>query len=413
MNARRVVVNVNKMAEPGSPLELQRVLPEYRDIYREIFHDDDSDEFDGFDEEDIEDGNDDRDTFSEESWTVGGLRPSTFTFTGNAGVRLPVPDDGHLSFLDYFEAIISDDIINIISFETNRYAEQYFQKHPVIGLHTHSRFSGWKDTTPGEIRVFLAMTIAMGIVKQLDIQDYWSTDPVISTPFFKTVMPRDRFLVLMSFLHLSDNSAAIERGNAGYSPLQKLGVPYRQIIHNFSAVYKPSSNIAVDEGMIPWRGNLHFRVYNPDKPCKYGLKMYMLCDSKNGYCCQVELYTGKSGQVVSEFGRTYDQVVRLITPYLNQGYCVYMDNYFSSPHLFYFLYLNATLACGTLRTNRKGVPRQLKEMRVAKGDIYTMNNSTLVLVKYADKKDVTLLTTAHEGKMFSEIECRKILMINL
>ncbi|XP_021372498.1 piggyBac transposable element-derived protein 4-like [Mizuhopecten yessoensis] len=124
--------------------------------------------------------------------------------------------------------------------------------------------------------------------------------------------------------------------------------------------------------------------------------MYMLCDSDNGYCCHVELYNGKDGQVVSEFGKTYDLVVRLIAPYLNQGYY-----YLSNPHLFYYLYLNATLACGTLRTNRKGVPRQLKEMHVAKGDIYTMNNSTLVLVKFADKKDVTLLTTAHEGVMMN------------
>jgi hypothetical protein len=39
----------------------------------------------------------------------------------------------------------------------------------------------------------------------------------------------------------------------------------------------------LDEGMIPWRGHLSFRVYSPDKPVKYGIRAYMLSDSTNGY----------------------------------------------------------------------------------------------------------------------------------
>ena len=28
---------------------------------------------------------------------------------------------------------------------------------------------------------------------------------------------------------------------------------------------------------------MHFKVYNPDKSDKYGVKSYQLCDSSNGY----------------------------------------------------------------------------------------------------------------------------------
>jgi hypothetical protein len=45
----------------------------------------------------------------------------------------------------------------------------------------------------------------------------------------------------------------------------------------------PHQNISLDEEMIPWRGNLSFRVYSPDKPVKYGIKAYMVSDSSNGY----------------------------------------------------------------------------------------------------------------------------------
>ena len=36
---------------------------------------------------------------------------------------------------------------------------------------------------------------------------------------------------------------------------------------------------------------MHFKVYNPDKSDKYGVKSYQLCDSSNGYHCRFEIYT--------------------------------------------------------------------------------------------------------------------------
>lgn len=65
------------------------------------------------------------------------------------------------------------------------------------------------------------------------------------------------------------------------------------VLPRFDAVYQPHQNLCIDEGMVPWRGNLHFRVYSPDKPDKYGLKAYILCDAENGYCLKMKLYTGK------------------------------------------------------------------------------------------------------------------------
>ncbi|XP_069108218.1 piggyBac transposable element-derived protein 4-like, partial [Argopecten irradians] len=294
------------MAEPENPGELANVLPEFRQIFQEIFLDEDSDEFEGFDIEDIDNIAEDGTGFNVDNWVEGGKEPSTFTFTGNAGINtdiLSVPEEGSLSYLDYFECIITDNIIQKIVVETNRYAATYSETHP--DLPSHSRYRKWTDTTLGEMKAFIAMTIAMGLVQQLDIQDYWSGNPVINTPFFRSVMSRDRFLSLLSVLHLADNSGAVPRGQTGYSPLQKLGEPYKDILSNFQSCYNPNKNIAIDEGMIPWRGNLHFRVYSPDKPIKYGLKVYMLCDSDNGYCSRMELYTGHGGQN-SPFGATYD-----------------------------------------------------------------------------------------------------------
>lgn len=65
-----------------------------------------------------------------------------------------------------------------------------------------------------EMKVFIAMTIATELVEHLDIFEYWTTSEVNSTPFFSSMMPRDRFWLLMWFFHLADNNQQVQRGMA-------------------------------------------------------------------------------------------------------------------------------------------------------------------------------------------------------
>lgn len=121
------------------------------------------------------------------------------------------------------------------------------------------------------------MTIAMRLVVQLDISEYWTTSKVISTPFFPLVSPRNRFWLLLCLFHLADNEQ-VWRGIAGHNTLFKLRLLYKNIVHAFWSVFSPHQHLSLDEGMVPWLGKLSFRVYNPDKPKKYGIKAYILCD---------------------------------------------------------------------------------------------------------------------------------------
>lgn len=49
--------------------------------------------------------------------------------------------------------------------------------------------------------------------------------------------------------------------------------------------------MALDEGMIPFGGKIFFKVFNPDKPNKWGIKEYVLCDS-TGYTFHIKPYCG-------------------------------------------------------------------------------------------------------------------------
>lgn len=99
---------------------------------------------------------------------------------------------------------------------------------------------------------------------------------------------------------------------AGYNTLSKLRLLYKNIVHAFWSVFSRHQHLSLDEGMVPWLGNLFFRVYNPDKPKKYGIKAYILCDPVTDYCSRFKLYTGKSDLLSNSNGATYDLVMDMM-----------------------------------------------------------------------------------------------------
>ena len=74
--------------------------------------------------------------------------------------------------------------------ETNRYAEQLLAQSEVK---EKSRLKRWVATTVTEISKFIRLLFAMGLIKKSYLAEYWSTNPVMATPFFNKTMPRDRF----------------------------------------------------------------------------------------------------------------------------------------------------------------------------------------------------------------------------
>ena len=235
------------------------------DFSNEIMQDDDSnDEFEGFssDEDENENGNDREgeiridDNFMH-NWVEGDRTPVDLPFTGVPGFTDVIELPENPSVLDFWSLYVTDRDFETMAIETNRYASEYLENN-AANIKPYSRFKKWVDTTVSEMKVFIAMVIGMGLVVQLDISEYWTTDEVNETPFFKSALSRDRFWLIMSFFHLADNAQMIRRGQPGHNPLFKLGTLYSNIIARFHIFYKPHQQLSLDEGMVPWRGNLSF-----------------------------------------------------------------------------------------------------------------------------------------------------------
>ena len=152
------------------------------------------------------------------------------------------------------------------------------------------------------------------------ISNLYSEDPNLSKPIIKCAMPRDRFKVILRFLRFDDPSTRLER-----SLLDKLA-PIRHVFDSINASlnrsYSPGKWLTVDEHMARYRGKCPIRQYLPAKPDKYGIKVFILADSKTYYPFVIEAYTGKS-----KLNNSPEDIVLRLCSYLRLGHIVVGDNY--------------------------------------------------------------------------------------
>ena len=165
--------------------------------------------------------------------------------------------------------------------------------------------------------------------------------------------------------------------------------------------------MSVDERMIPWKGRSTLKQYMPDKPTKWGIKLFAACDVATSYLFNLEVYTGAlPGQ--GEVGLTQAVVTRMMQAHQQQQYVVYTDNFYTSPSLADALTAQSIGLVGTLRLNRVGVPDALKDSKTyekdaARGDARYVRVNNKVFIQWKDKRVVTVLSTYHKGSAFVEI----------
>src|ERR1051325_5355216 len=57
--------------------------------------------------------------------------------------------------------------------------------------------------------------------------------------------------------------------------------------------FLPLRDIAIDESTKGFKVRVSFKTYNPQKPTKWGLRVYILADSSTSYICVFQPYYGK------------------------------------------------------------------------------------------------------------------------
>jgi hypothetical protein len=314
----------------------------------------------------------------------------------------------NLKELDILRTILAPDVVEMLVTETNRYAAQYFEKNPYDQLPKHALARKWKEVDIPEMLAFLGILFFMGYVKLPTYLSYWSTDYLTEMKGFRSVMSRDRFHGIWQFFHLVNNGDALPRDDPDYDRCFKVRPLVDILVNKWQGVYYPGQNVSVDESIVAFKGRSSMIQYNPQKPHKWGIKAWVLAESKTGYMYNWEMYRGSTGR--TETGLSEKVVLNITQPIYGHNHHVYMDNFFTSPDLFQKLAENKLGACGTLRPNRTGVPDEIKQVqkKLKKEDppVFVKDEKYL-FISWQDKKTVNVLTTLHNQEVFEKVvRCR-------
>ena len=340
------------------------------------------------------------------NWSGVDSPPTLAPFTRNVGLTVNLANEA--APIEFFKLLFDDDYWPKIVNETNNYAAGKIHEAQQP-LSPNSRLKDWSPVTIDEIKLFFALCILMGVVYKESTEDYWTTTESTMTPFFNKSMSRNRFLSILSNIHLSDSTREIPFGQEGYDPLYKLRSFLTLCNRNFCDIYVPNRELSVDESTCPWKVRLRFCVYNPAKPDRSGIKLYSVNEASSGYCVGFNVYVGSTPvaeyselvELNTECSLTTKIVVGLLAKngLLYSGHHIYMDNYYVSPELFDELSFRETYACGTVRKNRKEFPEALKvKNRMLQGDCIFRRRDDLLALKFYDKREVHMLSTIHKAE---------------
>ena len=164
--------------------------------------------------------------------------------------------------------------------------------------------------------------------------------------------------------------------------------------------YKPSTNLTVDEQLVPFRGRVNFKQYIPMKPAKYGIKIFLLCDSFTYYVYNADIYLGKNFDQSNSKNVGENTVMKLMEDFSLPGLNITMDNFFTSINLAKKLLEKNITLVGTIRKNRKNLP-EFKKLKLYESQHLFSGNMTVLNYQAKKNRNVLLLSTFHHKPYFA------------
>ena len=133
--------------------------------------------------------------------------------------------------------------------------------------------------------------------------------------------------------------------------------------------FVPNENISIDESTIGFKGRVLWKCYNPNKPTKWGLRVYTMCESVSAYVVGFVPYYGKftTDRLVRPYlpftSRIVLQLCNMLLSSVNEsGYHIFTDRFYTSPILCEELRKMNFHLTGTVKVSRKGMPENFSRV---------------------------------------------------
>ena len=322
------------------------------------------------------------------------------------GEPFPPPPVEEYTPLQYFKHFFDDALIDHIAEQTNLYSVQS----------TGSSICVDHD----EMEMYLGMLVMMSIIKLPQIRMYWSSETRV--PSVADVMSINRFEKIKQYFHCNDNTKHVPVTHEDHDKLFKVRPVINSLVEKCRQVPQEEYH-SVDEQIIPTKSRTSLKQYLPNKPNKWGIKVWARC-GVSGMVYDFEIYTGKSSKAEAQPNLLMGgNVVYRLTRTLprNVNHKVFFDNFFSSIALMNCLKKDAFWAVATIRKDRlKGAAdhllseKELKKKGRGSFDYVVEANSGVTVLRWFDNGLVQMVSNyvgndlASQARRWSKKEGRFI-----
>lgn len=284
-----------------------------------------------------------------------------------------------------FKMLWTDEVTDLILKHSNAYGQRLSNTNRPHKK--HARFSRFVPIKTEELEKFFGLSLLRGQKPSPTLRLSFSNNPLYYHPIFPATMSCRRYEQILRNLCCSSDEKSDDR-------LHKVSQLLKTLLRHFQEACYPDEVLSLDESLLLFRGRLSFRQYIKGKAAKYGIKFFELC-SIDGYVFNIEIYKGQQ-EKLEAVSKIDSLVLRLISPYLNTGHHLIMDNYYNSVGLSELLLKkHKTHTTGTLRANRKNNPKVVTLHKLKKGDHIWRRKGPIYVSKWKDSRDVLMITTKH------------------
>ncbi|XP_053350787.1 pogo transposable element with ZNF domain isoform X1 [Clarias gariepinus] len=328
-------------------------------------------------EEEVEGANDEEkpDWLSMENWSIPSDGGSVPEFTESSGPQHSMAKSSDV--LEYFQLLFPDSLIEQIAKETNAYAE--YQRYVGKGDPT------WQSLSSEEVKGFIGLSILMGLQVLPESEMYWSWEHYHSCSTFYRTMSAARFKQISQ--HIRMNSMLAKEKHDKEDKLSLFRPMLKILETSMSEAYKPNKCLTIDRTLL----GSHENAANGEKSRNSQPRIWLLCDSKSGYCHKLLILTKqkKNGDLGS-----------LVVPYLVKGlegkhHQIFISSLLTSIPLMKDLYKQNIYCSSSSPTCGTVLPTDFWDLPALKntGDYVQFEHPPVLVTRWKDAKEMVCIST--------------------
>ncbi|KAG5856521.1 hypothetical protein ANANG_G00008820 [Anguilla anguilla] len=284
--------------------------------------------------------------------------------------------------IDYFHLLFPTSLLEVIAEETNAYA----MSRQVLGQGD----PGWRPVTVAEIQGFMGLSVLMGLQNLPEPEMYWSWQHCESCLTFLKTMPAKRFHQIC--VHIR---ACRENADWSDNPSDRLRMiqPLLEVLEDtIWETYLPNKCLTIDQALLT---NLEVEC-SEEKQSKGQMRVWLLCDSKSGYCHRMLIETQQDEQKDGDPGSRV--VLSLLNGLQGKNHQIFLASSLISFPLMQKLLDQDIYSCSSFPPHSPMVPKEFWEQGQLShsGDFFQQVFGPVLVTRWQDSKEMCCVSTNSE-----------------